>query len=159
MGQGAFMTASDHGLLAWILVRCAGALLTLSVQAAAAATGAVSTSSTLNLSVTTHSFADQQATTPSQPKTVTVTNVGTTAVTMKSIALIGNEADDFSQSNNCGSSIATHASCSIKVVFKPVSAGAKFAALSVTDSAARSPQSVVLKGTGIVPMLGSARPS
>jgi hypothetical protein len=62
------MTASDHGLLAWVLVRCVGALLTWSVQAAAVETGAVSTTSTLKLSVTTLSFANQQAATPPSPR-------------------------------------------------------------------------------------------
>jgi hypothetical protein len=104
--------------------------------------------------VTTLSFANQQAPTRSQPKTVTVTNDGGMPVSIASVTVAGNQPDDFAQSNDCGSSIAGNASCSIQVVFKPVSVGAKSASLNIADSAGNSPQRVALEGTGVVPVFG-----
>jgi hypothetical protein len=129
-------------------------VLVFSVRITAAEIRVPATSPVLKISVTTLSFGDQQATTSSPPQTVTVTNAGTVPVTLQSIAVTGSETDDFSQSNNCGESIAALASCKIQVIFTPVSAGAKSTRLSITDSAAHSPQVVALTGQGVVPVFG-----
>lgn len=138
----------------WILVTCNLAALALSGRVATAESAATSASPTLKLSVTTLSFGDQQVRTSSQPKAVTLTNAGTTPVTLNSIAIAGSEADDFSQSNDCGASLAALASCTIQVVFKPVSATAKSAVLSIEDGATDSAQNVALTGRGVVPVFG-----
>jgi centrosomal CEP192-like protein len=80
--------------------------------------------------------------------TVTLTNLGTTALTITSVAITGANAADFSQTHTCTSSLAAAASCSIAVKFKPTASGARTAALSISDSAAGSPQTVPLTGTG-----------
>jgi len=79
---------------------------------------------------------------------VTLTNVGTTALTITGKAITGTNAGDFAQTNTCGSSLAASASCTFSVTFKPTASGTRTAALSVTDSASGSPQTVSLTGTG-----------
>jgi len=84
----------------------------------------------------------------SAAKTVTLTNVGTTALTLTAMAITGTNAGDFVQTHTCGASLAAGASCTFSVTFKPTATGARSAALSVTDSASGSPQTVPLSGVG-----------
>jgi len=84
----------------------------------------------------------------STPKTVTLTNVGTTAMTISAIGFAGTNPGDFGQTHTCGSSLAAGASCTISVTFKPTASGTRSASLRVTDSTAASPQQVSLSGVG-----------
>jgi hypothetical protein len=106
-------------------------------------------SAAVTLSTTTLAFGGQSAGTASSAKTVTVTNSGTAALTLSSIAVTGAESDDFSSTTTCGASLAAKASCTVSVTFKPVSQGSKSANLSVADDVSGSPQKVALSGTGI----------
>jgi hypothetical protein len=54
----------------------------------------------------------------------------------------------FLQTNNCGSSVAAGASCTITITFRPTKPNTTTASLSVKDNAAGSPQTVALSGTG-----------
>jgi hypothetical protein len=81
-------------------------------------------------------------------KVVTLTNVGTVALSITAIAIAGTDPGDYAQTHTCGSSLAAGASCTISVTFKPTVKGARPAALSVTDNASGSPQKVTLSGTG-----------
>jgi hypothetical protein len=54
----------------------------------------------------------------------------------------------FTQTNNCGSTLAAASSCIINVTFTPSAAGSASGTLSVTDDAAGSPQTVSLSGAG-----------
>jgi hypothetical protein len=83
----------------------------------------------------------------SAPKIVTLTNSGGT-LTIHAITLGGQNAASFTQTNNCGNSVAAHSSCTINVVFTPHSSGAKIAKLQIGDSDPTSPQMVSLTGTG-----------
>ena len=82
-------------------------------------------------------------------QTVTLTNVGTTTLTISGVTIGGADAGDFIWTNYCSSALAASASCIIDVTFKPTAAGTRTAALSVADSAAGSPQHVVLSGKGV----------
>jgi len=84
----------------------------------------------------------------STSQTVTLANNGSAPLSISGIAMAGANSSDFVQNNNCGSSVAAGASCTIVVVFTPSAVGARTATLSVSDSAAGSPQSVSLSGTG-----------
>jgi hypothetical protein len=108
-----------------------------------------SPSATVTVSATTLTFHNQAAGTASSAQTVTVTNGGTAAVTLTSIAVTGGESDDFLSTTTCGASLAAKASCTVSVTFKPVSPGAKSASLSIADNASGSPQKVALSGTGV----------
>ena len=73
-----------------------------------------------------------------------MTNSGDTPL---SIASVGTTAQ-FSQTNNCGTGLAAGATCQFTVTFSPTFGGAQSGALTVTDNAPGSPQSVALDGVG-----------
>ena len=97
---------------------------------------------------TSLSFGNQAVGTLSAAQSVTLTNSGNIALTL-AIAITGTNSGDFLQSNTCGTSVAAGGSCSIMVAFKPLAAGARTAAVTITDNASNSPQSVSLTGTGV----------
>jgi len=83
--------------------------------------------------------------TPSQTATFTLANVQSVALSISSITLSN---PDFSQTNNCGSSLAAHALCTISVSFTPTTVGTETATLTINDSGSNSPQTVSLTGAG-----------
>jgi hypothetical protein len=103
---------------------------------------------TASLSLKSLAFANVAAGTTSPAKTITLTNSGTGALTVGSIAASG----DFAQTNNCSSSLAAKSSCTVNVTFKPNALGAITGAVTFVDGAATSPQMVKLTGTGIAPL-------
>lgn len=94
-------------------------------------------------------FPIQTVGTTSAPLTATLTNSNGVFLTISSIALSGTNASDFAiSSNSCGTSLTIGASCSVSLTFTPSTSGPFSAALTITDSAPNSPQSVALSGTG-----------
>jgi len=91
------------------------------------------------------SFGDVNSGSTSAAQTVTVTNTGASAAAVSSVAVTG----AFSQTNNCGSSIAANGSCTVTVKFAPTSGGALTGNLTVASSAPESPLTVALSGTGV----------
>ena len=106
------------------------------------------TGTAAKLAPATLSFGSVTVGTTSAAKTVTLTNVGTTALTISAIAITGTDLGDYAQTHTCGASLAAGASCTFSVTFKPTVKGARPAALSITDTASGSPQKVTLSGTG-----------
>src|SRR6202166_1874989 len=106
------------------------------------------TGTTAEITPTSVSFGSVTVGTISAAKTVTLKNVGTTAITITSVTIAGTDPGDFGQTNPCGSSLAADASCTISVTFKPIVTGNRSATLKVTDNAAGSPQQVSSSGTG-----------
>jgi hypothetical protein len=95
-------------------------------------------------------FGNQETGTTSPPQNVTLTNVGASTLNISSIALKGAYPGDFViESNGCGTSLAAGASCTVSVAFAPMGKGSLIAALTFTDDAVGSPQSVTLTGTGV----------
>lgn len=87
-------------------------------------------------------------TTPS-PVTSTVTNVGNLTLTISSIAAAG--SSDFSISGNtCGSTLASHATCTVSVSFTPTAAVGRSGFVLFTDSAGNSPQAAATSGQGYI---------
>jgi trimeric autotransporter adhesin len=86
--------------------------------------------------------------TTSTAQLVTLKNTGTAALTISSIALGGTNPTSFVEIGTCATSLAAGASCSLYVSFKPASAAALSATLSITDNAIGSPHHVTLTGTG-----------
>lgn len=103
----------------------------------------------VTLSPQSLSFAPQLIGTPSGVQSETVTNTGTAAVVISSIAIIGTTAADFGQSNTCGLSIGAGANCTISVTFTPSLPGPRGASVTITDNTMGSPHSVSLSGTGL----------
>jgi len=81
-------------------------------------------------------------------QTITLTNLGSTALSIQSVAITGTNSGDFTQTNTCGSSVAARASCAINVSFAPRAIGTRPASVSITDNGGGSPQKVALTGTG-----------
>jgi hypothetical protein len=101
-------------------------------------------SSSLSASPSSVSFGNENVGSTSASQTVTVSNSGTAAASMSSIGVTG----PFTESNNCGTSLAAGASCTVGVQFAPTAAGAATGTLSVNSSAPGSPLTVALSGTG-----------
>ena len=106
---------------------------------------------TVKLSPTSLTFGSQTVGTSSAAQVVTVTNTGTSTLSLMGIKVTGGDRLDFTQTNTCGSTLASNASCTISVVFTPTKTGTRTSTVSVTDNAAGSPQSVALSGTGTAP--------
>jgi Cep192 domain 4 len=106
----------------------------------------------VSLSPTSLSFGNHQVNTTSAAQTVTLTNSGNAALTIKGIGLSGPNSGDFHQQHTCSSTLAAGASCTISVTFTPTAEGNRSASLSIADNASGSPQSVALSGTGVVGM-------
>jgi hypothetical protein len=62
-------------------------------------------------------FGTQPVGTKSVPKRITLTNKGDKTVKISGIAITGADAGDFTETNTCGDSVASGASCFIKVTF------------------------------------------
>lgn len=105
----------------------------------------------VSLSASSESFGAENLDVPSAVATITVTNPGTTPLAFQSIARTGADASSFASSNNCGSALAAAASCTIRLRFDPQTAGALTAAVTLTDDAGTSPQTITLNGTGYPP--------
>jgi hypothetical protein len=79
---------------------------------------------------------------------VTLTNVGPTALGISSITLGGTNPSDFTETNNCGSSVASNGSCTLTMTFHPTVTGTRSASVSISDNGGASPQTISLSGTG-----------
>jgi hypothetical protein len=96
----------------------------------------------------TLAFGKLAAGTTSASKPVKLTNSGSGPLSIGPIVASG----DFSQTNNCGSSLAAGSNCTVNVTFNPSALGAVTGALTFNDSAGTSPQLVKLTGTGEDPL-------
>src|SRR5579863_4008278 len=103
----------------------------------------------------TLAFQGVQLGSTSQPLPVTVANTGNASLSIQGIQVTG----DYSETNNCPSTLAASASCSVSVTFTPTASGTRTGQLVVTDNATGSPQSVALSGNGADFSLSSSAPT
>jgi hypothetical protein len=119
----------------------------------------------VKLSVDTLSFDVQPVHNPSSPKPVTLTNAGGTPLRIAAIRItppitvwgapiglsvsLSHRADEFAESNGCGTSLTPGASCTITVTFTPRRSGSSTAWLIISDDGGGSPQRVTLWGVGL----------
>ena len=101
---------------------------------------------TVTLKPSSLRYAVQLVGTKSRPQTATLTNTGNQLVKISSIMATA----QFSQTNNCPSSLPVGGSCQIQVVFSPTDPGNIKGTLSVADDAEGSPQTVALSGVGTI---------
>jgi hypothetical protein len=114
-------------------------------------TGAAPPTDTLNAtSVTFPATAVGQL---SAAQTVTLSNSGDLALTGIAISV----SAGFQTSNNCGTQLAGHSTCSVSVVFAPAQVGSQTGELSVSD--ALHTQTVALSGTGVQQAVLSVNPT
>lgn len=97
------------------------------------------------LSPITLTFGDEVVATSSQPLTATLTNSGTAVLHITNITASAN----FSETNDCGSTLATGQNCTITVTFSPQSTGTLAGTLSIDDDATGSPHTAALRGNGV----------
>ena len=100
-----------------------------------------------NLNTTSLDFGTHSVSS-STVKTVTLSNPGIGALAISGISVTGLNSGDFTETNNCGSSLAANTSCTISVTFKPKAKSSRFATLRISDNAIVSPQTVSLSGRG-----------
>ncbi len=98
----------------------------------------------VNLSSTALSFGTQKVGTTSKAQAVKLTNRGSGALLISTIATSG----DYHQTNNCPTSLPANSTCTVSVTFTPAKVGNRPGAVTITDNAANSPQKVSLSGTG-----------
>jgi hypothetical protein len=125
---------------------------TILINAGSAGTQSVALSGTgvappYTVSPSSVAFGNETTGVASAPASITVTNTGSTALAITSITISGANKSEFSQSNNCGSSLAAGAACTISAVFKPTVTGSATAAVVINAGSAGT-QSVALSGTG-----------
>ena len=84
-------------------------------------------------------------------KTLTLTNVGTTTLTINSGTFSGTNAADYGTTSGnppCGGTVAAGANCVITLSFTPTIVGAEKATYSISDNGGGSPHNVALTGAG-----------
>jgi hypothetical protein len=90
-------------------------------------------------------FPDQEVGSVSAPKSLVLTNTGTSPLTLLDITASG----DFLQSNDCGASIPGGTSCTVDVNFAPQTVADYInGTLTVSSNAVGSPHGVALEGRG-----------
>lgn len=87
----------------------------------------------------------------SVPLSATLSNTGTAALNISTLAIGGSNAADFVLSGgSCanGGSVAAGANCSVQLTFTPTATGARAASLSINHNATGGVSSLSLSGTG-----------
>jgi phospholipase C len=81
----------------------------------------------------------------SGPQRITMTNTGSTPLSIGEITTVG----DFSTTNSCGTSLPAGGFCYVYVVFSPQDSGTRYGTLSIFHGDPSSPLRVSLRGTGM----------
>ena len=87
--------------------------------------------------------------TTSPAKNIALENTGSASLLISSVAVSGMYASRFAQSNNCGSTLAAGASCTISLTFSPNTTGTRFATLNISTNGQGGRRSVSLNGVGV----------
>lgn len=101
---------------------------------------------TVTLTPTSLAFAAQVVGSSSSAQSVTLTNTGNQSLRLAMIL-----GPNFTETDNCGTSVAAGANCTINVTFVPTSVGPVAGSLTLFDNASDNPQRVGLSGTGTGP--------
>ncbi len=99
----------------------------------------------VQLSATMLALGNEIVGSPTAARPLTITNVGSAALTINSIASSG---ADFSYQSACGATVAAGANCVVQVVLTPTAQGARSGTLSINTNAGGSPHVVQLSGVG-----------
>jgi Cep192 domain 4/Bacterial Ig-like domain (group 2)/HYDIN/CFA65/VesB-like, Ig-like domain len=104
------------------------------------------------LSPTSLRFAGTVVGVSASPKTINLTNNLNFTLTLSNMAT---GLADFTFQNGCGSQLPPHKTCYITVTFTPTAVGTRSDALTFSDNANPTSQSIPLTGKGIAPTLVS----
>ena len=94
------------------------------------------------------SFGTVTLNTTSLAETATLSNTGTATLQITSFGFFGSNTSSFSETNNCGSSLAAGTSCTITILCTPTVVGSLSASLGVNFPSPLAQQSVSLSCTG-----------
>ena len=96
-------------------------------------------------------FGEQPAKQASEPRRVTITNGGQSALYVNSVTVEGEHAEEFALvSDRCtGSTLGPGKSCVVDVVLTPAAVERRTASLTITGNSGVTTQRVDLSGTGI----------
>ena len=91
----------------------------------------------------------------SPAQTITVSNAGTDALSIGTLALGGSHADEFAiASDTCSNqSLAPSSTCGVGITLTPAATGPRTAQLDVPSDATSGPSAVALVGSGVQPHL------
>jgi Beta-propeller repeat/Abnormal spindle-like microcephaly-assoc'd, ASPM-SPD-2-Hydin len=104
--------------------------------------------STVQLSASSLNFGTQSIGVTTTAQAVTVTNIGTSPLTISAIVTRG----DYAETDNCTKApVQPSSNCVVNVTYTPTSSGASLGALTITDDAPGSPQVILLNGIGLTP--------
>jgi len=98
----------------------------------------------LTLNPTLLSYGIQNVFMSGSSQSATLTNSGTSAVTISNIATSG----DYTSSTTCGSTLEASSSCTVSAVFTPTATGTRYGAITITSSDGASPHVLNLTGVG-----------
>jgi hypothetical protein len=109
----------------------------------------------VSLSASSLTFPGTPVGTSAATQQIVVSNTGSAPLTMSTsaITITGTNASAYSQTNNCGTSVAVSGGCTITVSFKPAATGTLTATVNLADNASGSPQKATLSGTGTAPVV------
>ena len=96
-------------------------------------------------------FSSQSVSTSSKPLPVMLVNSGNSGLNLTGISLAGQDSSDFTQTNNCGASLAAGGACTLNVTFSPTKAGSRIASIAVSGTEPGSPQTIAISGVGVAP--------
>lgn len=92
-------------------------------------------------------FGSQNVGEPTAPQSLTVTNLGSAALELKSLVI----SPDYRLTNDCGSTVKGGATCILTIAFDPTVSGARPGTLSITTNGAHASHKISLTGVGTQP--------
>jgi len=95
------------------------------------------------------SFPNQHVGTKSASQQITVAYIGKSPLQITSLGLSGQNASDFSQTNNCGTGLNTGTTCTITVTFSPSAPWSRSSAIVMIDNAQGNTHLVGVSGNGV----------
>ncbi len=115
----------------------------------AATTCAATASPTPRVTPTSLAFGTQKVGSKSGAQSVVYTNTWTKPLPVNAIAMVSQESvGEFGQTNDCPKTLPVGVSCTIKVRFTPLQAGARVGTMSIIANNGRRTDTVKLGGTG-----------
>jgi hypothetical protein len=135
------------GRLRWLAPKASLGFVIGLTASAAWASGPV-----LTITPPSLAFGSRLINTTSAVQTATLTNTGNALLFLSPPS--ASIPYTFRPASNCGTTLAPGASCTINVNFSPVATGVFNGAIQINDDAPGSPHSLLVSGTGVLPVVG-----